>query len=155
MTNIKFGLYFWKDVKLEPPLVCIISNGSGMSSVRLDDTVPGHKTDIAFNVFEIPSQAVDFHFDLYSEKIAPDELIEQFNSIQLFLIERNLSMMGPIAYGRAGWLMKYRGLRCEEAIAQGERVANWMRTWVRKTVAPLLDGSAPDWGSGGRHPISY
>lgn len=155
-NKIMYRLYFWRDVKaVEPPLVYIVSDGSGLSSVRLDDSVPGQRTDFAFNVYEIPSKDVGLYFDLYSEEIAPGELVEQFNLIQKFLIEKNLSMMGPIAYARVGWLMKYRALSCEEAIAKGEQVANWMRAWLRESVAPLLDGAVPDWGSGGRNPISY
>lgn len=98
-------------------------NYGAIVAVILDDT------DLNEDTFmRIPSVHSTEFLIPYSDDLIAQDLIDQYDAIQLHLTTTGAPKLGPLTSARAAWAMKHKGMPVEGsikfALAEGERMAS-------------------------------
>ncbi len=124
---------------LRPALVLImrpVDAAEPLASVFLTD-VPDQQTGSGLLV--VPVREIDTYFEI-SEGLCPSEFANEFHTIQAWLIQKAMPMMGPLFYLRVATLMKYNGLSVDEAALRCETLEAAMLEWVRLPMSRVQAG---------------
>lgn len=108
--HIKTSLAFLTGIDHERYLVLARDYGA-VIAVILDDSIFTENT-----VLRVPSQTALELLEPYADDIVAAELSEQYDQLQLYLLQNDRSLLGPLTSARAALAMKRDNLTPESAI---------------------------------------